>query len=41
MNLLNARSLGGTIDAVSDALFFGRRIPRNEADRVAVWLAGR
>jgi hypothetical protein len=41
MNLLDARSLGGTIDAVSDALFFGRRIPRNEADRVAVWLAGR
>jgi hypothetical protein len=41
MNLLDARSLAGTVDAVSDALFFGRRIPRNEASRVAAWLAGR
>jgi hypothetical protein len=41
MNLLDPRSLAGTIDAVSDALFFGKRIPRNEARRVAVWLAGR
>jgi len=41
MKLLDERSLAGTIDAVSDALFFGRRIPRNEAGRVAVWLAGR
>jgi hypothetical protein len=41
MNLLDARSLAGTIDAVSDALFFGRRVPRNEAHRVAEWLASR
>jgi hypothetical protein len=41
MKLLDARSLAGTIDAVSDALFFGRRIPRDETRRVAVWLAGR
>ena len=41
MNLLDERSLAGTIDAVSDALFFGRRIPRNEAHRVAAWLASR
>lgn len=41
MKMLDARSLGGTIDAVNDGLFFGRRIPRNEARRVAVWIAGR
>ena len=41
MKLPDARSLAGTIDAVSDALFFGRGIPRNEARRVAIWLAGR
>ena len=41
MKLLDARSLAGTIDAVSAALFFGRRIPRNEAHRVVVWLATR
>ena len=41
MKLLDAKSLAGTIDAVSDALFFGRRIPRDEARRVAVWLVGR
>jgi hypothetical protein len=39
--LLDPRSLARTIDAVNDALFFGRRIPRNEAHRVAEWLAGR
>jgi hypothetical protein len=41
VNLLDSRSLAGTIDGVSDALFFGKRIPKNEARRVAVWLAGR
>ena len=41
MKLLDARSLASTIDAVNEALFFGRRIPRNEAHRVAVWLADR
>lgn len=41
MKALNTRSLAGTIDAVSDALFFGRRIPRNEARRIAEWLAAR
>ena len=41
MRLLNERSLAATVDAVNDALFFGRRIPREEARRVAVWLAGR
>lgn len=41
MKLLDPRSLAATVDAVSDALFFGRRIPGNEARRVARWLASR
>ena len=41
MSLVDPRSLAGTIDAVSDALFFGRRIPRDDAREVAQWLAGR
>jgi hypothetical protein len=41
MELLDTRSLAGTIDAVNDALFFGGRIPKNEARRTALWLAGR
>jgi hypothetical protein len=41
MELLDTRSLAGTINAVNDALFFGRRIPKNEARRAALWLAGR
>lgn len=41
MNLLNERSLAGTIDAVSHAHFFGNQIPPGEAGRVAHWLVGR
>jgi len=41
MELLDTRSLANTIDAVNDALFFGRRIPKNEAHRVTIWLASR
>ena len=41
MALLNARSLAATLDAVNDALFFGRRVPKADAARVARWLAGR
>jgi len=41
MGLLDKRSLATTVDAVGEALFFGRRIPEEEARRVAVWLAGR
>jgi hypothetical protein len=41
MKMLDARSLAGTIDAVNDAPFFGKRIRRSEARRVAVWLAAR
>ncbi len=41
MKVLNSRSLAGTIDAVNDALFFERRIPRGDVRKVAEWLAGR
>lgn len=41
MDLLHTRSLGGTLDAVNEALFFGRRIPKADARRVATWIAGR
>ncbi|MFZ1947006.1 MAG: hypothetical protein WAW06_05620 [bacterium] len=41
MKVLDQRSLAGTIDAVSEALFFGRPIPRGEMRRAAGWLAGR
>jgi hypothetical protein len=41
MRLLHPQSLSGTLDAVGDALFFGKRIPKTEARRVAEWLAAR
>ena len=41
MTLLNTRSLARTVDAVSEALFSERTIPKTEARRVARWLAGR
>jgi hypothetical protein len=39
--LLIERSLAGTLDAINDALFFGRRIPKTEAQRAARWVAAR
>ena len=41
MRLLDTRSLGGTLDALNEAFFFGKRIPQAEARRVAKWIAGR
>lgn len=41
MKVLDQRSLAGTIDAVNDALFYGKRIPKAEVRRVAEWVAGR
>lgn len=41
MRLLDERSLAATVDRVNEAFFFGRRIPRDEARQVALWLAGR
>jgi hypothetical protein len=41
MNYLNRQSLGLTLDAVSEALFFGRPMPVAERRAVAGWIAGR
>ena len=41
MNLLRTRSLAHTTDAVNEALFFGKRIPKAESRRVAEWIASR
>lgn len=41
MQLLDDQSLARTLDAVNDALFFDRQIPKNEGRRAAEWLAGR
>jgi hypothetical protein len=41
MELLCTKSLGKTLDAVNDALIFGRSIPNAEAQRVAKWIACR
>jgi hypothetical protein len=41
MKVLDPRSLACTIDKISDALFFGKRIPRGEARQAAEWLASR
>ncbi|OGL43778.1 MAG: hypothetical protein A2161_07155 [Candidatus Schekmanbacteria bacterium RBG_13_48_7] len=41
MSLLHTRSLSETVDAVGEALFFGRTIPGEDAHRVSAWLAGR
>ena len=41
MNLLHEDSLGKTLDAINDALFFKKQIPQEEACRTARWIAGR
>jgi hypothetical protein len=41
MDKLERRSLAATLDRVNEALFFGRRIKKDEARRVAKWLASR
>ena len=41
MNLLHENSLGKTLDAINDALFFEKQIPQEEARRTARWIAGR
>jgi hypothetical protein len=41
MDLLHTQSLGRTLDAINEALFFGKRIPRAKARRAARWIAGR
>jgi len=41
MSLLNQRSLAGTVDAVSEKLFFGETILAADRTAVAKWIAGR
>ena len=41
MNLLHENSLGKTLDAINDALFFEKQIPQEEARRTARWIVGR
>jgi len=41
MTLLEPGSLAGTIDRISDAMFFGRHIAARDAGEVAEWLAAR
>jgi len=38
---LDTTSLAGTVDAVNDALFFDREIPKKQAREVAKWVASR
>ena len=41
MQLVDEGSLALTLDAVNEALFLGRRIPRSARTEVAVWIAAR
>lgn len=41
MNFLNRQSLSLTLDAVSEALFFERPIPKSQQTAVARWIASR
>ena len=41
MKVLNARSLAATVDAVNEAHFLGRSIPRADRQRAAEWIAAR
>lgn len=39
--MLDETSLAATLDAVNEALFFGRKIPQRDRTAIAEWLAGR
>jgi hypothetical protein len=41
MKLLNKNSLAETVDAVNEALFFGKNIPPVQKKEIALWLASR
>jgi hypothetical protein len=41
MKLLNNNSLAETVDAVNDALFFGKIIPQKQKAEIAEWIASR
>ncbi len=39
--LLNNKSLAATLDAVNDAFFLGKTIPKADRAATAAWIAGR
>jgi hypothetical protein len=41
MKLVNEDSLGSTLDAANEALFYGREIPADQKLELARWIAGR
>ena len=41
MSLLNKTSLYKTVDSVNEALFYGVKIPKTEADSVSSWISSR
>jgi hypothetical protein len=41
MSLLNRRSLGLTLDSVSESLFFEKPIPESQRIALAKWIASR
>ncbi|MCL5269805.1 MAG: hypothetical protein M1457_04455 [bacterium] len=41
MDLIRADSLAATLEAIDEALFFGRPIPARQRDAAAGWIAGR
>lgn len=41
MRLINAQSLAETLDAIDEALFFGRPLPKSQRAKAAKWIAAR
>jgi hypothetical protein len=41
MKMVNTNSLAATLDAVNEAFFYGRPIPRAQRDQCAKWIASR
>ena len=41
MSLLNKTSLYKTVDSVNEALFYGVKIPKTEADSISSWISSR
>lgn len=41
MSIVDDASLSATLDAVNEALFFGRKLSQSERREAAVWIAGR
>jgi hypothetical protein len=41
MKIVNPNSLAATIDAINDAYFYGKTLPKLEKEKAAKWIAGR